>query len=346
MKTRNQVIAARSHGIRYFDRAAAKVGRERLIERTIEILSRFNNGIGWGLGNAVIEILDPKGDISQSYNTDEVLTSTEIERIFRECKMGDPHALVYNCWFDEQKAPACMCYPRAQEKAGEARFSDEQVVQFCLDAMANIANPKKAPVRGQSFPDKKTDSTATCKELLTLAYEGTPFAHAKWKRTSKKKAGEATVREFACKVGNTEETATVTISPEGSHVEKKSDGADIKARLIAAAAVIEHSGDYGELYWKPTTKEVWWVMSDSDDGSDFIEDTLLIPGVATVFTGCECGPYDDEEENHGWEFLGVQGKIDPNTFPAEFMKTICREPADEPDESIPPDINRRKIDDF
>jgi hypothetical protein len=273
MKTRNQVITTRSNGLRYFDRAVEKVGRKAVLDKALAIYQRhptvwqeFNHD--WAFGNAVIEILDPPGDIQQSYNLDEALTPKEMKAF--ETATGKPIG---------------KCRERKPDKAPAATVST-----------TTPTAPPVGPI--------KADSTETCKEMLEAAYAGTPAGKNKlWKRTRKFSSEGATIREFSCP--STGETALISIHPvKGAVLVKDVDPASVEKQLIYAAANIKHSGDEGQLFWNPTTRTVWWTMSDSDGGdeltdSDEIEDILAVPGVLKVVTGNEIEP----EENTGFAKL-------------------------------------------
>mgnify|MGYP001615466649 FL=1 len=86
------------------------------------------------------------------------------------------------------------------------------------------------------------------------------------------------------------------------------ESGDLEARLIAVAKGIKHCGDYGLLFFHPSTKSVHWTAADSDGGGgddgenltdlDEIERMLKLPGVTHVEIGDEWSP--DEE---GWKRL-------------------------------------------
>jgi hypothetical protein len=267
MKTRNQIIQTRSNGLRYFDQAIVKIGRANLLEKAIAIYIRHPNvwqefTHDWALGNAVIEALNPPGDIQQSYNIDEALTPAEIQDF--ETATGKK---IKQCW---ERKP---------------------------DTAPAIAVSNSLPTPTPVGPIKP-DSTDTCKELLEHAYAGTPNAKASaWKRTRKYKVDGATIREFKSSSG---EVALVAIHPTlGAIVMKDVDTASMPARLIKAAEAIKHSGDEGQLFWNPATRTAWWTMSDSDGGDELtdaseVEAILAIPGVLKVITANEMEPEDEE----------------------------------------------------
>ena len=91
--TRSHVIAERRCGLKYVDKAIAMTSRQHIINESIKVANQFPNvwkpgwsNFSWAFGNVVIEIINPKGDISQTWNFDEVLTDEEITDIAN--KMG------------------------------------------------------------------------------------------------------------------------------------------------------------------------------------------------------------------------------------------------------------------
>ena len=257
MKTRNQVINTRSNGLRYFDRAVEKVGRTAILERAIAIAKQFpkswrEHNADWALGNAVIELLDPPGDIQQSYNVDEALTPEEIKQFTLQTG---------------QKVTPCR----------ERKPECQPPISVLVTAVSSVT-----PIL--------SDSTEACKQLLEQEYKNSPSGNAKlWKRTRKYRTNDLIVREFNCPT--TGEFAAITYhETKGLQLVKSEDISKVPALLIQAAQGIPHSGDYGELFWNPATRTVWWVMSDSDGDGDEIETTLTVPGVLQVITADEREP--------------------------------------------------------
>lgn len=84
--TRQQVIDEKRCGIKYFDRAVEKIGRQSLIDQALTIRKNHPTvwGTGWGnidwaLGNAVQECAKYNGPMT--WNLDEVLTQDELAYI-------------------------------------------------------------------------------------------------------------------------------------------------------------------------------------------------------------------------------------------------------------------------
>jgi hypothetical protein len=96
--TSQQVVTEKRCGIKHFDEAVAKIGREALVEETIKI-SREHPGIwgegwpnvDWALGNAVIDTLNKRNEFSQTYNLDEVLTTEELQKVATDLQLTDPY---------------------------------------------------------------------------------------------------------------------------------------------------------------------------------------------------------------------------------------------------------------
>jgi hypothetical protein len=102
MYTKERVIAEKKCGIRHFDKAQALVGRAQIILKAINISQKYpsiwNGGwdnFHWAFYNAVIEIINPNGEISQTYNLDEVLTEQEIVYIKKTKNYLDNFACLY-----------------------------------------------------------------------------------------------------------------------------------------------------------------------------------------------------------------------------------------------------------
>lgn len=74
-------------------------------------------------------------------------------------------------------------------------------------------------------------------------------------------------------------------------------------KLKEVAKKIKHSGDYGHLFWNPTTKEAHWTMADSDGYDPKDPDPLTseekiksmfgkVKNVSKVIVGDEWSPKD------------------------------------------------------
>jgi hypothetical protein len=95
--TKQDVIDGRKCGLKYFDKAVEIIGRQQLIDKAIEINKKSPDvwkagwsNFDWAIGNAVIEIINSKGDISQSWNLDEALNDNEIQHIASVCCFSLP----------------------------------------------------------------------------------------------------------------------------------------------------------------------------------------------------------------------------------------------------------------
>ena len=89
--TKQQVLDEKRCGIKYFERAVEKIGRTQLLANAVAISHRHPDTWGpgwsnfsWALGNAVIDAIDSRSEISQTWNVDEVLTNEEMTSIARE----------------------------------------------------------------------------------------------------------------------------------------------------------------------------------------------------------------------------------------------------------------------
>jgi hypothetical protein len=75
-------------------------------------------------------------------------------------------------------------------------------------------------------------------------------------------------------------------------------------KVLRAANTIAHCGDYGDVYWNPKTKTIWWNAADSDgnvkdgyDSMDMIREKFMsIEGVKKVQIEAEAYP----PQNEGW----------------------------------------------
>ena len=80
-------------GTRYFHQAVTLVGREKLLEEIKSTVIKFcgakarilnwNLPLEWAVKNVIISTLNPKREIDQSYELEEVLTQEEINQ-FKE----------------------------------------------------------------------------------------------------------------------------------------------------------------------------------------------------------------------------------------------------------------------
>ena len=87
-------------------------------------------------------------------------------------------------------------------------------------------------------------------------------------------------------------------------IDYKKDSEDqvIVKQLLRIANTISHNGDYGDLYWNPKTKTVWWVSADGDgnledgyDTPDMIKEKLMsVKGVKKVEVEAEGYPTGDD----------------------------------------------------
>lgn len=83
--TKQQVIADRRCGLKYFDKAVLMTSKQHVLDETLRINQAFPNtwgpgwpNIHWALVNAVAEIIKPNGDIMQTYALDEALDPNDI----------------------------------------------------------------------------------------------------------------------------------------------------------------------------------------------------------------------------------------------------------------------------
>ena len=101
MYTSKEVVEGRLCGLKAFDKAVAKAGREKILSDAIathndlcyegiwgpkDCWSHFS----WSFGNAWREALDLGGDISDTANLDEMLTPEELDRVRRETGITEP----------------------------------------------------------------------------------------------------------------------------------------------------------------------------------------------------------------------------------------------------------------
>lgn len=283
MRTKNDIIRARSHGLRYFDMAVAKVGRPFIVRAIIESPTR-QESLHLQAHVAVTEILSLDEPLEQTYNIDEALGADEIEHISSALGISGPHIDVW-----ERKPNV---YPLID------------VVAACGEAVirnVNAAISERGACTEVAFPGETDDSTANCKRLLALAYAGTKSAHAKlWRRKSKGSG----LRLFECATTGAHAAIRFVAGEGASVVKAGTDGRSIEGALLAAAAKISHSGDEGHLFWAPATRNVWWVMAERDitgpwDAEEEIERILSIDGISSVVCGKESEP-----SGSGWKDLG------------------------------------------
>ncbi len=97
--TSEQVVTEKRCGIKHFDEAVVKIGRETLVAETIKICKEFPviwgrgwPNVHWALGNAVIDVLNKRNEFRQTYNLDEVLTSDEMQKLSTELHITDAYS--------------------------------------------------------------------------------------------------------------------------------------------------------------------------------------------------------------------------------------------------------------
>jgi hypothetical protein len=100
--TKDQVVTERRCGLKYFDKAVELVGRPALLQNAFniakaypEVWGRGWSNFGWAIGNAVIEAINPKGDIAQTWNLDEALTPEEIANVKTTMGYQDEYKVVW-----------------------------------------------------------------------------------------------------------------------------------------------------------------------------------------------------------------------------------------------------------
>lgn len=149
-----------------------------------------------------------------------------------------------------------------------------------------------------------------------------------WKRTSKQKIGDTTIRRFVysgqdplpkselvvIERANTLFVLTSCQFKDWQAIDGQTSD-NFEEQLKAAADKIKHIGDYGNLYYNPKEKAVWWCAADGDGEvenghTDFteIERILRLPGIETVYIEAEHCPYEDDSLAPGWIYLGKRGK--------------------------------------
>jgi hypothetical protein len=82
--TKKQVVDERKCGLKYFDKAVAKVGIQAVLEETVRIAKEFPDtwgrgwrNVDWAFGNAWREVIDYDGVASE--NLDEALTPEQLQ---------------------------------------------------------------------------------------------------------------------------------------------------------------------------------------------------------------------------------------------------------------------------
>lgn len=94
MKTKHEVVTTRSNGLRHFDEACQKIGRDGVVRLTAEIIREFSGNpnmplcLSWAMRNAIDGVLKPNRDLWMGFNASEVFTSKEIEEFG---KIGWPY---------------------------------------------------------------------------------------------------------------------------------------------------------------------------------------------------------------------------------------------------------------
>jgi hypothetical protein len=153
-------------------------------------------------------------------------------------------------------------------------------------------------------------NTKDCVELVIQLY-GYPYSN--WRRTRKYKEGANWVRDFTNDNGL---LVKVVTTPKHEFIgiglinELVSSDA-VVAALKRKAKTIKHCGDYGQLFYHPATKQVWWCCGDADCDPDGPTDTVemisaklkVVDGL-TIHVEAEAYPGVD-----GWLDLGRHGKV-------------------------------------
>lgn len=96
--SRAEVLAKRKCGLKFVDTAFASAGRQSIIDEAISISKSdpaiWGGGwsnVAWALGNAVINELNPNGDLVQTWNVDEVLTDDEMTYVASALNITEPY---------------------------------------------------------------------------------------------------------------------------------------------------------------------------------------------------------------------------------------------------------------
>lgn len=154
------------------------------------------------------------------------------------------------------------------------------------------------------------------KECIALIIRLYGDLAVQWKRTKKAKENGNIVRDFVNANGDLVKIVT-TLNHDfiGIGLVNKTDDAALIAVLKKAAKTIKHCGDYGELWYQPTTKNVWWVAGDAD--GDPTGPTTPMSEIITKFVCAKAhniGKVFVEAESYpdqaaGWVCLGKHGKV-------------------------------------
>lgn len=75
------------------------------------------------------------------------------------------------------------------------------------------------------------------------------------------------------------------------------EAADVQKQIRKVIRYLPRQSDYGFCFWNPETKTVWAVLGDSDEESThqkWHNSLKAIPGVRSVKTEAETGPYGDD----------------------------------------------------
>lgn len=157
----------------------------------------------------------------------------------------------------------------------------------------------------------------TTEECVALIIQLYGYNFSNWKRARKYKEGGNTVRDFA-----NDQRLQVKVVTASSHdfigiglVNALVNNDETIRALKKAAKTIKHCGDYGELWFQPTTQHVWWVAGDAD--GDPTGPTTPMSEISRIFLSSintpvtkvfvEAEAYPDQSE--GWVCLGKHGKV-------------------------------------
>ncbi|NBQ67308.1 MAG: hypothetical protein EBU46_00140 [Nitrosomonadaceae bacterium] len=154
-------------------------------------------------------------------------------------------------------------------------------------------------------------NTKDCTILVTHLY-GYPYSN--WRRARKYKEGVNWVRDFTNDNGLLVKVVT-TPKHEFSGIGLVNNlvvNCDTVATLKRKAKTIKHCGDYGQLFYHPATKQVWWCCGDADcdpdgptDTVDMIKAKLNVADGLTIHVEAEVTP----DIQRGWLSLGRFGKV-------------------------------------
>jgi len=114
---------------------------------------------------------------------------------------------------------------------------------------------------------------------------------------------------------------TALFGPDIEIHESDSDEIKLCKKILRIARGINHNGDYGDVFYKPDEKKIWWVSADGDgdpsegsDTSDMIKEKFLaLDEVNDVVVEAES--YPNEE---GW--IGIKQEIIPVIEKREIKK--------------------------